>query len=34
MILNVPRAGGVPGRPKESPDEAYAGRVYDSDMPE
>src|ERR671921_312783 len=31
LILDFPRVGGVPGRPKELPDEAYADRGYDSE---
>jgi transposase len=31
VILDFPRVGGVPGRPKELPDEAYADRGYDSE---
>jgi transposase len=31
VILDFPRAGGTPGRPKELPDEAYADRGYDSE---
>ena len=31
VILNFPRVGGVPGRPKELPDEACADRGYDSE---
>jgi hypothetical protein len=30
VILDFPRVGGVPGRPKELPDEVYADRGYDS----
>jgi transposase len=30
VILDFPKVGGVPGRPKELPDEAYADRGYDS----
>jgi transposase len=30
-ILDFPKAGGVPGRPRELPDEAYADRGYDSE---
>jgi len=31
LILDFPRVGGQPGRPKEHPDTAYADRGYDSD---
>lgn len=31
ILLDFPRVGGKPGRPKEHPDEAYADRGYDSD---
>jgi transposase len=31
LILDFPRVGGQPGRPKELPDEVYADRGYDSD---
>jgi transposase len=31
LVLDFPRVGGVPGRPKELPDEAYADRGYDSE---
>ena len=31
VLLDFPRVGGVPGRPKELPDEAYADRGYDSE---
>ncbi|MDG3006648.1 transposase [Paludisphaera mucosa] len=31
LILDFPRVGGVPGRLKELPDEAYADRGYDSE---
>lgn len=30
-MLDFPRVGGLPGRPKELPDELYADRGYDSD---
>jgi hypothetical protein len=30
VILDFPKVGGTPGRPKELPDEAYADRGYDS----
>jgi transposase len=30
-VLDFPRVGGKPGRPKELPDEVYADRGYDSD---
>jgi transposase len=30
-VLDFPRVGGKPGRPKELPDELYADRGYDSD---
>ena len=30
ILLDFPRVGGKPGRPKELPDEAYADRGYDS----
>jgi transposase len=29
LVLDVPRVGGKPGRPKELPDELYADRGYD-----
>ncbi len=31
LLLDFPRVGGKPGRPKELPDEVYADRGYDSD---
>jgi transposase len=31
LVLDFPRVGGKPGRPKEAPDELYADRGYDSD---
>jgi IS5 family transposase len=31
LVLGFPKVGGVPGRPKELPDEAYADRGYDSE---
>lgn len=31
VILDFPRVGGLPGRPKELPNEVYADRGYDSD---
>ena len=31
LVLDFPRVGGKPGRPKELPDELYADRGYDSD---
>jgi transposase len=31
LILDFPRVGGAPGRPKELPDGAYADRGYDSE---
>jgi transposase len=31
LVLDFPRVGGKPGRPKELPDEVYADRGYDSD---
>jgi len=31
VVLDFPRVGGVPGRPQELPDVAYADRGYDSD---
>ena len=31
VLLDFPRVGGAPGRPKELPDEAYADRGYDSE---
>ena len=31
LVLDFPRTGGKPGRPKELPDELYADRGYDSD---
>ena len=31
VILDFPKVGGTPGRPKELPDEAYADRGYDSE---
>ena len=31
LVLDFPRIGGKPGRPKELPDEAYADRGYDSE---
>ncbi len=31
VILDFPRVGGTPGRPKERPDAAYADRGYDSE---
>ena len=31
LVLEFPRVGGKPGRPKEMPDEAFADRGYDSD---
>jgi transposase len=31
ILLDFPQVGGKPGRPKESPDEAYADRGYDSE---
>ena len=31
VILDFPQVGGLPGRPKELPDEAYADRGYDSE---
>lgn len=31
VLLDFPRVGGKPGRPKELPDELYADRGYDSD---
>src|SRR4051812_33724648 len=31
LILDFPKVGGVPGRPKELPDEAYADRGFDSE---
>jgi transposase len=31
IVLEFPRVGGKPGRPKELPDELYADRGYDSD---
>ncbi len=31
LVLDFPKIGGTPGRPKELPDEAYADRGYDSE---
>jgi transposase len=31
LVLDFPKVGGKPGRPKELPDELYADRGYDSD---
>jgi transposase len=31
LVLDLPKVGGKPGRPKELPDELYADRGYDSD---
>jgi transposase len=31
LVLDFPKVGGRPGRPKELPDEAYADRGYDSE---
>lgn len=31
IVLDFPRVGGTPGRPKEHPNELYADRGYDSD---
>ena len=31
LILDFPKVGGKPGRPKEMPDELYADRGFDSD---
>ena len=31
IVLDCPRVGGKPGRPKELPDEVYADRGYDSE---
>ncbi|QEL16824.1 IS5 family transposase [Limnoglobus roseus] len=31
LVLDFPRVGGKPGRPKEMPDEAYTDRGFDSD---
>jgi transposase len=31
LVLDFPRVGGKPGRPKERPDALYADRGYDSD---
>lgn len=31
LVLDFPRVGGKPGRPKETPDEVFADRGYDSD---
>jgi transposase len=31
LVLDFPKVGGTPGRPKEMPDEAYADRGYDSE---
>jgi transposase len=31
VVLDFPKVGGVPGRPKELPDELYADRGYDSE---
>jgi transposase len=31
LVLAFPKVGGKPGRPKETPDELYADRGYDSD---
>ena len=31
LILDFPKVGGTPGRPKELPDDAYADRGYDSE---
>lgn len=31
VMLNFPRVGGLPGRPRELPEEVYADRGYDSD---
>lgn len=31
LVLDSPHVGGVPGRPKERPDELYADRGYDRD---
>ena len=31
VLMDFPRVGGMPGRPKELPDELYADRGYDSD---
>jgi transposase len=31
VLLDFPRVGGTPGRPKELPDDAYADRGYDSE---
>jgi transposase len=31
VILDFPKVGGTPGRPKELPDDAYADRGYDSE---
>jgi transposase len=31
LVLDYPRVGGKPGRPKELPDEAYADRGFDSE---
>src|SRR4029077_8294339 len=31
LVLDFPRVGGKPGRPKERPDDLYADRGFDSD---
>jgi hypothetical protein len=31
IVLDFPRAGGRPGRPKDLPDDVYTDRGYDSD---
>jgi transposase len=31
LVLDYPRVGGTPGRPREMPDDLYADRGYDSD---
>jgi transposase len=31
VLLDLPKVGGTPGRPKELPDDAYADRGYDSE---
>jgi transposase len=31
LVLDFPKVGGKPGRPKDQPDELYADRGYDSD---
>jgi hypothetical protein len=31
LVLDLPKVGGLPGRPKELPDDLYADRGYDSE---